>query len=417
MQQKGKLGRWQGAGLLATTLLGTSVFILPQITVEIAGKNAIWAWTILTISMLPIALVFAKLCAEHPHAGGPANFVAQAFGQPFGCAIGMSFLLVVPIGAPAALIMTYQFVDSIFAFHSSIGLFIQYGFLALIYALNRKGISFSANIQLLLTTLICIVIVGLCMSYFLSSPADLVAPRLNETSAISIMPAAALAFWSFLGIEAMAHLSTEFKKPKEDMTPAIIIGTLTVGIIYICCTFLLIHLNTTSSLAIIDVFNTLFGNYGEIVIGFLGIAGGLATINVYMASCCKLMQSFAQQGVLPKLYDRENAHGVASTALRHLALLMFFVLTVSHGLSLDLETLVGLCNGVFIAIYATSMLSALELLSRVYRGFIFVGITVCLVLAASLAWKMIYAALLICLLVPLMKYWRQSKLTLCHHKK
>ena len=32
-----KIGRWQGAGLLTTTLLGTSVFILPQMTINTAG--------------------------------------------------------------------------------------------------------------------------------------------------------------------------------------------------------------------------------------------------------------------------------------------------------------------------------------------------------------------------------------------
>ena len=39
--------RWQGIGLIATTLLGTGVFILPQLTIVTAGDKAIWAWVIL----------------------------------------------------------------------------------------------------------------------------------------------------------------------------------------------------------------------------------------------------------------------------------------------------------------------------------------------------------------------------------
>jgi len=35
-----KIGRLQGAALLATTLLGTSVFILPQMTIDIASFDA-----------------------------------------------------------------------------------------------------------------------------------------------------------------------------------------------------------------------------------------------------------------------------------------------------------------------------------------------------------------------------------------
>jgi amino acid efflux transporter len=87
-----KIGRWHGAGLLATTLLGTSVFILPQMTVDIAGPWALWAWALLTLAILPVALIFAKLSSRYPHAAGPAFFVEKAFGVTYGRTIGMIFL-------------------------------------------------------------------------------------------------------------------------------------------------------------------------------------------------------------------------------------------------------------------------------------------------------------------------------------
>ena len=59
-----KIGRWQGAGLLATTLLGTGVFILPQITIAIAQDNAIWTWLLLTLAIIPVTLIFGKLSAR-----------------------------------------------------------------------------------------------------------------------------------------------------------------------------------------------------------------------------------------------------------------------------------------------------------------------------------------------------------------
>lgn len=56
-----------GAGMMATTLLGTGVFILPQLTVEMSGSNAIYAWLLLTIGLLPIIHIFGKLSSIHPH--------------------------------------------------------------------------------------------------------------------------------------------------------------------------------------------------------------------------------------------------------------------------------------------------------------------------------------------------------------
>ncbi|MCJ8297740.1 MAG: hypothetical protein MJK13_02235 [Pseudomonadales bacterium] len=57
------IGRWHGAGLMATTLLGTGVFILPQITVEIAGAGALWAWLLLPLAIIPVPLVFGRLAS------------------------------------------------------------------------------------------------------------------------------------------------------------------------------------------------------------------------------------------------------------------------------------------------------------------------------------------------------------------
>ena len=96
---KGTIGRWQGAGLMATTLLGTGVFILPQMTIEAAGSGALIAWLVLTLAIIPVTLVFGRLASVFPHAAGPAYFVEKAFGRTSGRTIGLLFLLVVPLGS------------------------------------------------------------------------------------------------------------------------------------------------------------------------------------------------------------------------------------------------------------------------------------------------------------------------------
>ena len=110
------IGRWQGIGLLVTTMLGTGVFVLPQLTVELAGTTALWSWGLLMVAMLPVTLVFAMLGQHCPHAGGPAQFVEQAFSARQGRIIGLMFLLVVPIGAPAAIELTMEFVNLLVPF-------------------------------------------------------------------------------------------------------------------------------------------------------------------------------------------------------------------------------------------------------------------------------------------------------------
>ncbi|WP_334313244.1 hypothetical protein [Psychrosphaera algicola] len=173
--------------------------------------------------------------------------------------------------------------------------------------------------------------------------------------------------------------------------------------IYIACTFLVAHVSSQSTLAMVDIFDTLLGGYGNIVICFLGIAGGLATVNVYTASCSKLMWSFSHNGVLPPLYQQKNSSGTAQIALRHIVLLMAVVLTVSHLFKLDLAVLVGLCNGVFVVIYLTSMFAAFKLLPKKYFWLASISIIVCLTLAFSLSWQMAYALILLIIVAPLAK--------------
>ncbi len=74
---QGSIGRLQGAGLLATTLLGTGVFILPGLTLATAGGAAFWIWIVLTVLAVPVTLVFGRLAGSLPHAAGPAHFCSK----------------------------------------------------------------------------------------------------------------------------------------------------------------------------------------------------------------------------------------------------------------------------------------------------------------------------------------------------
>lgn len=414
----GKIGRWHGAGLLATTLLGTSVFILPQLTVNIAGDWALWAWAILTLTILPVALVFAKLSGRFPHAAGPAYFVEKAFGVTAGRTIGMIFLCIVPLGAPAALIMTYQFVDAIFHLPEQAALWVQLGFIALLFVLNFRGIQLSASLQLALTFCIAFVV-----SLMLAGLAGFSAPVINneqiaQTGDINlVLSAAGLAFWSFLGIEAMSHLSSDFKRPERDLVPAIMLGTILVGLIYLACTYLVIAIPSDTELHMVGAFNQLFGGslgqFGQILIGCLGIAGGLATVNVYTASLTRLIWSFSNDGVLPKFLRKQNQHGIAIRALTLLLAVMSLVLIVSNSTGIDLEQLLNWVNGVFAVIYFASMLAAFKLLERKYFWVTALGCVFCGLMFWGLGQSMAYALLLMFIVIPAL--WLQHKRQRARH--
>jgi len=403
-----KIGRWQGAGLMATTLLGTGVFILPQMTIATAGHGALIAWLVLTLAIIPVTLVFGRLAAAFPHAAGPAYFVEKAFGASAGRTIGLLFLLVVPLGTAAAVLITFQFIDSLVKLSPTSQLLTQLSLLLVLFILNYRGIQVSAKLQFLLTLAIVAIVVILFGTSSLQQNSAQVFAHREPLNLVTMLGAAGIAFWSFLGVEAMTHLANDFKNPKKDLIPAMMIGTLLVGIIYLACTLLLLMVPTSSELAMVGIFDQLLGGFGAQIIGILGIAAGLSTVNVYTASVARLIWSFSNDGVLPGYFSKVNCHQVPVRALSVMLLTMAVVLTFTFVSGQDLEDLIAWSNGVFIIIYLASMMAAVKLLKSSNLPIIFLSCIFCLLLAWGIGERMVYALLLLIITAPLIHWQYKS---------
>ncbi|MGI2065987.1 L-methionine/branched-chain amino acid transporter [Shewanella sp. MF08487] len=403
----GTIGRWQGAGLMATTLLGTGVFILPQMTIDKAQSGALVAWILLTLAIIPVALVFGRLASVFPHAAGPAYFVEKAFGRTAGRTIGLIFLLVVPMGAPAAILMTFQFVNALVPISGWSKVAVEVLVIFGLFLINLRGIQVSAKLQFGLTLCIVAVVVVLFGANSFQPDQLTILASHGMPEMPTVMIAAGIAFWSFLGIEAMTHLADDFRRPQQDMIPAMMMGTVLVGVIYVACTLLLLLVPTDKSVAMIGVFDQLLGGYGAQVIGILGIASGLATVNVYAASAARLVWSFSCEGILPRFFAVKNAHGVPIRALAALLSVMASVIVLTYISGQELEHLIAWSNSVFVVIYLMAMLAAAKLLPRHNWPLVALGCVFCVVLAFALGASMSYVLVLILVVAPFL-WWQKS---------
>ena len=390
-QMNASIGRWQGTGLLVTTMLGTGVFVLPQLTIELAGSMALLSWALLVIVMLPVTLVFAALGQRFPHAGGPAQFVEQAFSPRQGHIIGLMFLLLVPIGAPAAIELTMEFVNLLIPVTEVNRLWIELILVATILLPNWRGIRASGISQTLLTILIIAIVVILLAAHPSTATASVNTSR--PIGFHGLASAFGLAMWSFVGVETMTHLINEFKNPQRDFQVALLTGVVLVGLIYLGCTWLLLPVPASQSLSMSIIFNDVFGAGGRWIIGIIGTLSGLATINVYVASVSRLTWSLSQQGLLPAVFSRLNRHNIPGNALIAQLSTISLVLILSAILHIHYGALIKWTNGVFVIIYLMTMISAWRLLPK-YRTAALIGIIVCIIFALSLGGHMLYALLL-----------------------
>ena len=116
----------------------------------------------------------------------------------------------------------------------------ELGTLAIVWWVGSRGASSSANLQTLVAVLIVALIVVVWWRGGIS-PAQIPFPAPAEIDRGQLFSALSVMFWCFVGLEAFAHLASEFKHPERDFPRALMIGLLLAGSVYWACTVLVLH--------------------------------------------------------------------------------------------------------------------------------------------------------------------------------
>ncbi|PWC20461.1 L-methionine/branched-chain amino acid transporter [Brenneria roseae subsp. roseae] len=396
---KQELGVIQGVGLLSTSLLGTGVFAVPALVAQLAQQDSLWAWPLLILFVFPIAIGFAALGQHFPNAGGAAHFVNMAFGPRLARVTSWLFLSVIPLGLPAALQIAAGFWQAALGWSDLGLLMVQLLTLGGIWVLGLRSAGSSANIQII----IALLVVGLVAAIWWQgdiTPAHIPWPTISELSWPNTFSALAVMFWCFVGLEAFAHMATEFRTPERDFPRALLIGMLLAGAVYWGCTVAVLHFKAygegmaaTASLPGIVV--QLFGEHALWIACMVGYLACFASVNIYTQGFARLVWSQApQSSALAKLSDGQapvNALSIVVACCLACCLLIYW-------LRLPLETLIVYANGIFVLVYLLCMLAGWRLLKGRAKVMAAAGSVLCCALLVMIGWKSLYALTMLALL-------------------
>ncbi|ENB7195326.1 L-methionine/branched-chain amino acid transporter [Enterobacter bugandensis] len=393
-----ELGLAQGVGLLSTSLLGTGVFAVPALAALVAGNNSLWAWPVLILLVFPVAIVFAILGRHFPSAGGVAHFVGMAFGPRMERVTGWLFLSVIPVGLPAALHIATGFGQALFGWHDEQLLLAELGTLAIVWWVGSRGASSSANLQTLVAALIVVLIVAIWFAGNITV-ADIPFPAINEIDHSQLFAALSVMFWCFVGLEAFAHLASEFKQPERDFPRALMIGLLLAGTVYWACTVLVLHFNAfgedkAAAASLPGIVVKLFGVKALWVACVIGYLACFASLNIYIQSFARLVWSQARykpESRLARLSKRQLPMNALNAVLGCCVLSSLGI----YLLDINLDALIIYANGIFIMIYLLCMLAGCRLLKGRYKALAVIGGVLCLLLLAMVGWKSVYAIVML----------------------
>ncbi|HGH4686948.1 L-methionine/branched-chain amino acid transporter [Enterobacter bugandensis] len=393
-----ELGLAQGVGLLSTSLLGTGVFAVPALAALVAGNNSLWAWPVLILLVFPVAIVFAILGRHFPSAGGVAHFVGMAFGPRMERVTGWLFLSVIPVGLPAALHIATGFGQALFGWHDEQLLLAELGTLAIVWWVGSRGASSSANLQTLVAALIVVLIVAIWFAGNITV-ADIPFPAINDIDHSQLFASLSVMFWCFVGLEAFAHLASEFKQPERDFPRALMIGLLLAGTVYWACTVLVLHFNAfgedkAAAASLPGIVVKLFGVKALWVACVIGYLACFASLNIYIQSFARLVWSqagYKPESRLARLSKRQLPMNALNAVLGCCVLSSLGI----YLLDINLDALIIYANGIFIMIYLLCMLAGCRLLKGRYKALAVVGGVLCLLLLAMVGWKSMYAIVML----------------------
>ncbi|MDK8873902.1 APC family permease [Paracoccus sp. SSJ] len=301
-------------------ILGTGVYAL---TGTVAGEVGGAAWAPFLVAFLVAtitALSYLELVTRYPQAAGAALYAHRAFGIHF-----LTFLVAFTVmcsGITSASTASNAFAGFMndgfglgFRKDGSGILIIALGFMALVAAINFRGVGESVKANVVLT---CVELSGLLMIIFIGfyamgqGRADfsevMIFRSPDEKGAfLALTAATALAFFAMVGFEDSVNMAEEVTDPVRIFPRIMLTGLGITGVIYVLVAICAVALVPVGDLsdpdkgsALTQVVRAGAPNFPfDKIFPFIGMfaVANSALINMLMAS--RLLYGLARQGVLP----------------------------------------------------------------------------------------------------------------------
>jgi APA family basic amino acid/polyamine antiporter len=298
------------------SIMGTGIFFLPAVGAGKSGVMSIFAWIILSVISMYIAMCFGELASMFPKSGGIYEFCKQAYGCFVSFLIGWITLIVGNITIAMLVVGAVRYLNPGLPSYINIG--ISLIFILLFNFMAYKGLKTSAVMLVTFAIITLVSLFGLIIPGFFSFDPGNLTPLFTHS-----WPAVLLTIFfiaeTFFGWETVTFLAEETKNPKKVIPKALIWGTAIISII--CLLFILTALGTVhwsifaeSSAPLSLLANIHYGQFGVVftILVYLSIIGSVAG---WIVSAPRLILALAKDKLFivqcAKIHPKNNTPYVA----------------------------------------------------------------------------------------------------------
>ncbi|WP_017559499.1 APC family permease [Nocardiopsis baichengensis] len=391
--------RLPGAVALAITIVvGSGALVLPGIVYGQVGDAALYTWIAASAATVPLLVVFARLGAAHPGAGGVAGFAQAAFGRHAAAGVEVLSLGTFGLGIPAIALTGANYLTALPGLTQVPGPAAAALLLAGAAGVVAVGVSLSTRVQvvlaLVLTTMLLVIGV---LAVGAGEPAQHLPPPEPGAVVTGVLVIGAV-FFAYTGWEMLSFTTEEYADPRRDFPRVVAISFVIVVVMY-----LLLALGVQTLLARDDS-EALKAPVRALVAESVspGAAGVVAVLGVVIIAAnligavwgaSRLVMSSAREGLLPRALARLGGAAQPRRAVGACLAGFLAVLAANQTGLLSLSELLTIAGQNFYLLYLVCAVAYARLFRGAHRVF---GIAVTAVLGGVAAFAFSPAQLAYC---------------------
>jgi APA family basic amino acid/polyamine antiporter len=319
-----KLGLWTLTALVVGNMIGSGVFLLPAALAPFGGASLL-GWLVTAVGSVLIGLVFARLARRVPSAGGPYAYTREAFGEFAGFLVGWGYWISCwsAIAAIAVAMVGYlgEFVPGL-ATRPVPAATAAIGAIALLTAVNVRGVREAGLVQLVTTVLKILPLVAVAVFGFSRFEAANLEPfnPTGEPLWVAVQGCLALTLWAFLGLEAATIPAGEVSEPRVTIPRATMLGIGIAATLYIAATTAVMGMVPREALAVstapfATAAQTLWGPWAGSLVAAGAAISCFGALNGWILVAARLPMAIAQDGLFPTWFERLSARGTPTFGL------------------------------------------------------------------------------------------------------
>ncbi|RRR86110.1 APC family permease [Streptomyces sp. RP5T] len=328
------LGLPAASALVIGSIIGTGVFALPSALAPY-GPIALVAFVAVTLGALALAMTFGSLSQRVPASGGPYVYAREAFGEFAGFLNAWSYWITAWAGNAAIAVAWVGYVEVFVNTGHRTGISVVIALVGLWIpaAVNLSGVRNTGAFQVITTVLKFVPLVLMAtVGLLFVDPDNFGAFNAGDRSALgAISAAAAIALFSYLGLEAASVVAGRVRDPRRNVPRATVRGTLACAAIYLLGTLAVFgtvsHGELTASTApFTDAANNIVGGtWAGDAVAVAAVVSGIGALNGWTMLCAEMPYAAARDGLFPEAFARTRGRSgvpvfgiVASTVLASL---------------------------------------------------------------------------------------------------